>query len=272
MASYGTNYRPIASSTTSASKADQPDESKDSTRKNRNNFKLLCPYNIPLTPEAAAVRIIRNLRYFGLYYILFVWIILFISLVPKRKVSLIFLVAMTVVTCFYLILLRALPNSVVLHQVIDRRLVLALLAIVTVVELILTRAAIHLGVTLACGIPIILVHAILRVTDDLFVGEEACAAGELVPLVGVKTRDVIILVHAILRVTDDLFVGEEACAAGELVPLVGVKTRDVIILVHAILRVMDDLFVGEEACAAGGLVPLVGVKTGDVESNSAASV
>ncbi|GLT73415.1 hypothetical protein SLA2020_452760 [Shorea laevis] len=189
MASYGTFYRPIASSSTSASKADQPDESKDSTRKNRNDFKLLCPFNIPLTPEAAAVRIIRNLRYFGLYYTLFVWIILFISLVPERKHSLIFLVDMTVVTCFFLILLRALPNSVVL-QVIDRRLVLAVLAVVTAVELILTRAAIHLGVTLACGIPIILVHAILRVTDDLFVGEEACAAGGLVPLVGVKTGDV----------------------------------------------------------------------------------
>ncbi|GLT73416.1 hypothetical protein SLA2020_452770 [Shorea laevis] len=135
MASYGTIYRPIASSTTSASKADQPDESKDSTRKNRNDFKLLCPYNIPLTPKPP-------------------------------------------------------PSESSETYVIDRRLVLALLAIVTAVELILTRAAIHLGVTLACGIPIILVHAILRVTDDLFVGEEACAAGELVPLVGVKTGDV----------------------------------------------------------------------------------
>lgn len=189
MASYGTMQRPATSSTATL-KADQPDDSKDSTRKRLNDFKLLCPFNIPLSPEAAAVRIIRNLGDFGLYYTLFVWIILFISLVPKRKVSLIFLVAMTVVACLYLLLLRALPNSVVLHRVIDKWLVLALLAIVTGVELILTRAAIHLLITLACGIPIILVHAVLRVRVDLFVGEEACAAGELVPLVAMKTGDV----------------------------------------------------------------------------------
>ncbi|XP_059440154.1 PRA1 family protein F3-like [Corylus avellana] len=188
MASYGTMHRPTASSSTSPSKGDRPDDSKDSTRKKRNDFKLLCPFNVPLSPEAAAVRIIRNLGYFGLYYTIFVWIILFISLVPKRKVSLIFLVAMTLVTCFYLILLRALPNSVgLLDKVIDKRLVLAFLAAVTAAELILTRAGIHLCVTLACGIPIILVHAVLRVTDDLFVGEETCAAGELVPLVSMKS-------------------------------------------------------------------------------------
>lgn len=112
--SYGTMQRPATS--TAPLQVDQPDDSKDSTRKRHNDFKLLCPFNIPLSPEAAAVRIIRNLGDFGLYYTLFVWIILFISLVPKRKVSLIFLVAMTVVTCLYLLLLRALPNSVVLQS------------------------------------------------------------------------------------------------------------------------------------------------------------
>uniref|UniRef100_A0A5B7BZ06 PRA1 family protein n=1 Tax=Davidia involucrata TaxID=16924 RepID=A0A5B7BZ06_DAVIN len=178
MASYGTIHRPHL---TSASLTSQTDD--ESKRKNRNNFKLICPFNIPSSPETAAVRIIRNLGSFGLYYTLFVWVILFITLIPKRKVSLIFLVAMTVVTSLYLLLLRLLPNSVVLHRIIDKRLVLALLAIVTAVELILTRAAIHLFVTLAAATPVILVHAVVRVRDDLFVDEEACAAGELVPLV-----------------------------------------------------------------------------------------
>ncbi|XP_030967440.1 uncharacterized protein LOC115987964 isoform X2 [Quercus lobata] len=134
MASYGTMQRPGTSSTSPP--LTQTDDSKDSARKKRNDFKLLCPFNIPISPEAAAVRIIRNLR------------------------------------------------------IIDKRLVLTLLAIGTAVELILTRAAIHLLVSLACGIPIVLVHAVLRVSDDLFVGEEACAAGELVPLVHGKTGDV----------------------------------------------------------------------------------
>lgn len=182
MASYGTMQRPSTTSTSTLPTTTHPHEPKDTTRKTRNDFKLLFPFNIPATPEAAAVRIIRNLVYFRLYYILFIWTILFITLLPKRKVSLIFLVAMTAVTCLYLVLLRVVPNSVVLHKIIDRRLVLALLAIVTMVELILTRAALHLFLTLGCGTPVVLVHAVLRVRDDLFVEEEASAAGELVPL------------------------------------------------------------------------------------------
>lgn len=189
MASYGTVQRPTASST-ATSKAEQPDESKDSTRKKRDDFKLICPFNIPLTPEAAAVRIIRNLENFGLYYTIFVWGVLFITLVPQRKVSLVYLVATTYVTCVYLLLLRAQPNSMVLHRVIDKRLVLALLAVATAVELILTHAGIHLLATLAGGVPVVIAHAVLYVADDLFVGEEACAAGELVPLVDKKTGDV----------------------------------------------------------------------------------
>lgn len=109
---------------------------------------------------------------------------------PQRKVSLVYLVATTYVTCIYLLLLRAQPNSVVLHRVIDKRLVLALLAVATAVELILTDAGIHLIGTLAGGVPVVIAHAVLCVADDLFVGEEACAAGELVPLVGMKTCDV----------------------------------------------------------------------------------
>ncbi|CAK9169530.1 unnamed protein product [Ilex paraguariensis] len=187
MASYGTIHRP---STTTSEPASAP-QTDNSKAKTRTDFKIICPFNIPLTPEAAAVRIIRNLGYFGLYYALFIWVILFITLVPKRKLSLILLVAMTIVACLYLLLLRALPDSVVLHRIIDKRFVLFLLVVITAVELILTRAAIHLFVTLAATIPIVLVHAIFRVREDLFVNEEASAAGELVPLVynGVSEKD-----------------------------------------------------------------------------------
>lgn len=188
---YGTNaiHRLPPTASQPLSVATQADDSKASTRKNRNNFKLICPFNLPPTPEAAAVRIIRNLSYFGLYYVLFMWVILFIALLPKRKVSLVFLVVMTVVTCLYVLVLRLLPNSVVLHKVIDKRLVFALIVIVTAVEMVLTRAAIHFFVTVAAATPVVMVHAVLRVRDDLFVNEENCAAGELVPLVHKSTSD-----------------------------------------------------------------------------------
>ncbi|KAK9911120.1 hypothetical protein M0R45_035043 [Rubus argutus] len=185
MSSHGTVQRPSTTSTSSPTlPTTHPHEPKDSTPRVRIEFSLCFPFNIPKTPEAAAARIIRNLGYFRLYYSLFIWIILFITLVPKRKLSLIFLVAMTALTCSYLALLRLVPaDSVALqYKIIDRRLVLALLVIATMVELILTHAAIHLFVTLACVTPVILIHSVLRVRDDLCVEEEACAAGELVPL------------------------------------------------------------------------------------------
>ncbi|KAM5554545.1 PRA1 family protein F2 [Rosa sericea] len=186
MASHGTVQRQSTTTSTSPTlPTTHPHEPKDSTPRVKLEFSLCFPFNIPKTPEAAAARIIRNLSYYRLYYTLFIWIILFIALLPERKLSLIFLIAMTALTCSFLAVMRLVPaDSVVLqYKIIDRRLVLALLVIATMVELIVTDAAIHLFVTLACATPVILVYAVFRVRDDLCVEEEASAAGELVPLI-----------------------------------------------------------------------------------------
>ncbi|XP_052171646.1 PRA1 family protein F3-like [Diospyros lotus] len=151
--------------------------SKHSRRRNRNSFKFTFPFDIPSSPEAAAARIIRNLTYFGPYYLIFVWSILAIPLLPQRKVSFMILVAMTIVTCLFLLLLRLQP------MVIEKFLVLALIAIVTMVAMILTNAAIHFFASLAGSVPVILIHAVLRTRDDQVVDDEAGATGELVPLV-----------------------------------------------------------------------------------------
>ncbi|KAL2478039.1 PRA1 family protein F2 [Forsythia ovata] len=188
MASYGTTtQRPATSSPSPTISRD--DESEESTRKYLNSFQFTCPFNIPSTPESAAVRIIKNLAKFSLYYAIFVWTVLFITLIPQRKVSLILLVAMTEVTVLYFLLLRALPNSVVLHRIIDKRVVLFLLFMITSVELILTHAFIHLFATLSATIPIILLHAVLTKRDEVFVNEEGRGAGELVPLVEERVSD-----------------------------------------------------------------------------------
>lgn len=188
MASYGTIQRPSTLPNPASFKPSQPPSTSTHTHKNMTHFNPLQYFNIPSSPEAAAIRIVRNLRYFRIYYTLLVWLILFVSLIPRRRLSLILLVATTAVGCFYLLLLRAIPDSVILHRIIDPRLVVALLGIVTVVELVLTRATIHLLVSLAVGVLIILVHAVLRMGDDLYVTEEAMAVGELLPLVSEKSK------------------------------------------------------------------------------------
>ncbi|XP_054791552.1 uncharacterized protein LOC129297213 [Prosopis cineraria] len=184
MASLGTIQR-IPNSSKSPSSTDEPYEPKAPDEKQFSDFNFYCPLNIPLTLEAAALRIIRNLGNLGLYYTLFVWIILFITLIPAREVSLILLVIMTYVTTLYLLLLRAHPNSYLLHRVLDKRFVLALLAIATMVQLILTSAEIHLGVTLACSMPIVFLHAVLWISYQEVISEnhfEASSVAELAPL------------------------------------------------------------------------------------------
>ncbi|KAK7295263.1 hypothetical protein RJT34_18169 [Clitoria ternatea] len=178
MANFGTTQR-IPTSSTPSSNTDTY-EPKGPHEKLYTNIKLYCPINIPLTSEAAGIRIIRNMGIFGLYYTLFVWIILFITLIPQREVSLILLVIMTYVTTLYCLLLRAFPNSVLLHRIIDKRVVLGLLAFATALQLILTEAGIHLALTLACSVPVVLVHAVLWASFE--VEDGSAGAGELVPL------------------------------------------------------------------------------------------
>ncbi|KAK4741703.1 hypothetical protein SAY87_025291 [Trapa incisa] len=157
--------------------------------KGREDFRLLCPFSLPPTPEAAVVRIVRNVAYFWLLYTLVLWIGLSISLIPERKLSLLFLVATSAVASSYLLLMRLLPDSSLLHRFVDRRLVVAALAVVAGVGLVMTLAGKHLGITMAIGTPIVLVHALMRAREDLCLNEEALNPGELFFLVEKKPKE-----------------------------------------------------------------------------------
>ncbi|KAM3357623.1 hypothetical protein P3S68_020554 [Capsicum galapagoense] len=187
MTSYGAAVqRPSATSSNPPSQT-QPDESKQTPNLEKNqpfSFQVTCPISIPTTPESAAARIIKNLGKFGLYYTEFVWIVLFIALIPQRKVSLVYLVAMKEVAILYLQLLRAVANTVLFRWLIafdTRPIVLPLLAIGTCLALVLTHAGIHLLITLAATLPIVLAHAVLWIAEDCSMNEEINQ--ESVPLV-----------------------------------------------------------------------------------------
>ncbi|KAL3537087.1 hypothetical protein ACH5RR_000453 [Cinchona calisaya] len=184
MASSGPIQRPSITAQASASMPSK-NPSMASPRKYLGyNFSFICPFSIPPTSEAAAIRIIKNMISLGLYYLQFVYVVLFIALIPRRKVSLVYLVATKEITFLYLLLLRALPNSFVLHKIIDKRFVLFLLCIIIGVEMILTRAGIHLLITLVSTIPVILAHAVFWREDlHLVNSEDGCDAnGELLPV------------------------------------------------------------------------------------------
>jgi hypothetical protein len=182
----GTTQR-IPTSSKPSSPTTDTHEPKEQHEKPYADFKFYCPINIPSTAEAAASRIIRNLGNFGLYYTLFIWIILFITLIPQRKVSLILLVIMTYVTTLYCLILRSFPNSVVLHRIIDKRIVLSLLFIATAIQLILTEAGIHFAITLTSSVPIVLLHAVLWINSyeyDAYETLEGSGKEESAPLTG----------------------------------------------------------------------------------------
>ncbi|KAG4937340.1 hypothetical protein JHK82_051552 [Glycine max] len=149
MANFGTTQRTPNTTTTPSPPSLDPYEPKGPHEKLYTDFKIYWPFTMPLTSEAAAIRVIRNLEHLGLYYTLFVWIILFIVLIPHHK-----------------------------------KFVLALLVFATFVQLILTEAGIQLAVTLACAVPFVLVHAVLWVSHHAFEIEDDSGTKELTPLVG----------------------------------------------------------------------------------------
>lgn len=101
---------------------------------------------------------------------------------------------MTYIGSLFLLLLRAVPSSNIVHKILDKRVVLPLIFVATVVQLVVTDAGLHLLVTLAGSLPVVLVHAVLWVREEFSVEEEGYvgggrgsggdgASGELLPLV-----------------------------------------------------------------------------------------
>ncbi|KAF7848334.1 hypothetical protein BT93_L2087 [Corymbia citriodora subsp. variegata] len=122
----------------------------------------------------------QDLCHFGLFYALVLWVGLSISLMPRRKVSLLLLMATTIITNQYFMMLQLMPKSICMRRTFDKMVVLVLMPIVTTVGLIVRQAAVHLFVTLGIGLPVMLVHVVFW-RDGPFVNEEASTStpGEL---------------------------------------------------------------------------------------------
>lgn len=196
MASFGPVQRPSVTTQASDASLPQKDSSMASPQKDHRysfsfNFNFVCPLSIPSSPEAAAIRIVKNLVSFGIYYLLFVYLVLFIALIPKRKVSLCYLVGVREIVSLYLLLLGALPKSFLLNKISYKSFVLFLLCIIAcilaTVAMILTKAGLHLLITVVSTTPVILVHATLWREDLKFVTSEeedsADAKEEMVSLI-----------------------------------------------------------------------------------------
>ncbi|MBA0840425.1 hypothetical protein Goarm_003009 [Gossypium armourianum] len=121
--------------------------------------------NCPRTFSEAISRFRANLAYFRMNYAIIVLLILFLSLL-WHPISLVVLIIMMALWLF-LYFLRDEPLAI-FNRTIDDRVVLVVLGVLTFVFLLLTDATSNILVSVMIGAVVVLVHASLRRTDDLY--------------------------------------------------------------------------------------------------------
>uniref|UniRef100_A0A7N0UZ87 PRA1 family protein n=1 Tax=Kalanchoe fedtschenkoi TaxID=63787 RepID=A0A7N0UZ87_KALFE len=176
MTTYGTIPTSSSSATTDLEYISRAKERIRSGLGTRRPWKVLLNHRaLRLPPNAsdALSRIRTNLAYFRMNYAIIVLAILFLSLL-WHPISLIVLVAMMALWLF-LYFLRDEP-LVVLRRTIDDGVVLVVLSVLTIVLLLLTKATWNIVGAVLIGAAIVLLHAALRKTDDLFLDEEEVTA------------------------------------------------------------------------------------------------
>ncbi|KAI3814930.1 hypothetical protein L1987_14579 [Smallanthus sonchifolius] len=130
--------------------------------------------NFPHNVSEAFPRIKTNTGYFRMNYAIIILFILFLSLLWLPISLIVFVVLMA--AWLFLYFLRDEP-LLIFHRVIDDGVVLTVLSIVTIVLLLLTDAMVNILLSILVGAVAVVVHGVLRKTDDLCIDEYDVEAG-----------------------------------------------------------------------------------------------
>ncbi|KAG2371156.1 hypothetical protein LR48_Vigan05g198400 [Vigna angularis] len=130
-------------------------------------------FALPAGFSDAVRRVRENVGYFQMNYAIVVLIVLFLSLL-WHPISLIVFVVLLAAWLF-LYFLRDEP-LVVFGRMISDRVVLVVMAVLTIALLLLTGAVSNILLALLIGVVLVVAHAAFRRTDDLFYDEEEATA------------------------------------------------------------------------------------------------
>ncbi|KAL2321387.1 hypothetical protein Fmac_030356 [Flemingia macrophylla] len=128
-----------------------------------------CHLKLPPSFFGSIQRINTNAKHFRANYVIIILLALFLSLLG-HPISLIILVVM-MIAWLYLYFLRDTP-LVILRFEIDERLVVISLLLITIGLLVLTNVTYNVIAGMCVALALVLVHAVMRETEDLFTMDE----------------------------------------------------------------------------------------------------